>query len=147
MEQKLYDLYMTIIQTLPREENSNVDSLSFEDWRPLIFDSPEVNPDGYFIATHHDPSSGEDIYIGLKELGVDLSSGMLWAGLMGVLPEYRRRGIGMAMQSRAIAWGQRHGFARFLLQQHGASMKPCRRYFNRLGYQRLPVWHQLEKDL
>ena len=118
LEHKLYDLFMTIIQTLPREENSNVDTLSFEDWRPLIFDHPEVNPDGYFIATYRQPGEPTRTdYIGLKELGVDLSSGMLWAGLMGVLPEYRRRGIGMAMQVRAIAWG-RGAWIFHSLEQH-----------------------------
>jgi GNAT superfamily N-acetyltransferase len=100
----------------------------------------DVPRDGYFVATH-----GET-YIGLKELGVDRSTNMLWAGLMGVLPEYRRRGIGMALQARAIAYARGRGFPT-LSSSTGAVNQAMQHIFTRLGYTRLPVWHQLQKDI
>jgi len=138
-DRKLYDLYMTIEQTLPREEASEVEAMDFDTWSGVVLND-EIALDGYFVATH-----GGD-YIGLKELGVDRSTNMLWAGLMGVLPEYRRQGIGMAMQVRAIAYACARGFP-MLSSSTGAVNQAMQHIFTRLGYQRLPVWHQLQKDI
>ena len=108
-------------------------------WLRVVLND-EISLDGYFVAVLG------DAYIGLKELGVDRSTNMLWAGLMGVLPKYRRRGIGMAMQARAIAWARTRGFPT-LSSSTGAVNRAMQHIFTRLGYLRLPVWHQLQKDI
>jgi GNAT superfamily N-acetyltransferase len=138
-DRKLYDLYMIIDRTLPREEASEVQPMDFETWSRVVLND-EISLDGYFVAVLG------DAYIGLKELGVDRSTHMLWAGLMGVLPEYRRRGIGMAMQARAIAYARAKGFPT-LSSSTGAVNQAMQHIFTRLGYLRLPVWHQLQKDI
>jgi GNAT superfamily N-acetyltransferase len=137
---KLYDLYRTIDLTLPREENSEVEQISIEDWSRMTFDDPSVLQDAYFIATHGDE------YIGLKEIRVDASNNMVWAGLMGVLPEYRRQGIGMALQARTISYSRDKGFSS-LSSSTGAINQAMQAIFTRLGYTHLPVWYQLQKDI
>lgn len=139
-KRKLYDLYWTLDKTLPREERTVVQQPSFEEWSDLVFDNPEVPQDGYFVTTR-----GDD-YVGLKELGIDTSTNMIWSGLMGVLPEHRRHGIGMAMQVRAIAYARDKGYP-FLTSSTGTVNQAMQAIYSHLGYFRLPLWYQLQKDI
>jgi GNAT superfamily N-acetyltransferase len=137
---KLYNLYWQIFETLPREE-SEVSRMDFDDWVTWTLDENQVPPDCYFIVTH----DGE--YVGLKELSVDMSDKtVLQGGLLGVKPEYRRRGIALALQVRANAYARDHGY-RLIQSSTGAFHAPMQSLFAKLGYVHLYDWYQMERRL
>ncbi len=133
---KLYDLYHALEQDLPREEGEML-LMGFEDWQ-WGFNDPTTPHDAYFVAR-----CGED-YIGLKEMGQEPGSRVLQGGLMGVRPAYRQRGLGLAMQLRAIGYAREHG-CDLLKSCTGAANAPMQALFTRLGYHRDPEWLQCEK--
>jgi GNAT superfamily N-acetyltransferase len=137
---KVYNLYWQIHDTLPREE-SEVSRMDFDDWAAWTLDENQVPPDCYFIVMH----DGE--YVGLKELSVDMSDKtVLQGGLLGVKPEYRRRGIALALHVRANAYARDHGY-RLIQSSTGAFHAPMQSLFTKLGYVHLYDWYQMERRL
>jgi mycothiol synthase len=67
-------------------------------------------------------------------------------GLLGVRREYRKRGIGLAMQLHGIAYAKEHGY-RFLKTCTAVQNVPMQSLFNKLGYGRDPEWQQCQKDI
>jgi hypothetical protein len=64
-----------------------------------------VLPHAYFIAMKGDH------YIGVTEFSLyDAMPGCLTQGVIGVLPDYRRRGIGLALMSRAVDYAIRNNY-------------------------------------
>lgn len=138
-DRKLFALYLTIDRSLPAEEDHSPD-YSFEDWQQWGLNNSGLLSDAYFVALH----SGE--YIGLRELGKEPGGVNLLGGLLGVLPAYRQRGIGLAMQLRGIAYARQHGY-RLLKTCTGAVNAPMQSLFTKLGYVRDPEWLQCQKNL
>jgi mycothiol synthase len=80
-----------------------VTAREFEDWRREVFDDLHGLPEGFFLARDGDRlvgcsavhAAGEDV---LRIL------------ITGVLPEYRRRGIGRLLKLRVHTWARAHGY-------------------------------------
>jgi mycothiol synthase len=139
-DRKAYDLYWHVYDTMPREE-SDVTHMDFDDWITSMMAENPIAPEAYLIATR----AGE--YTGFKELCTDTSDDhALQGGLLGVKPEYRRRGIALALQVRANIYARDHGY-RLIKSSTGASHTAMQAMFARLGYVHLYDWYQMEKRL
>lgn len=138
-DRKLYDLYWDVSQDQPNE-GVEIEKPGFEDWLEWGIYDPIILPDAYFIAMN-----GEE-YIGLRELGKDPDSEMLLGGLLGVRKQYRKQGIGLALQLRGIAYAKKCGFPE-LKTCTARENHPMQALFDKLGYVRGPEWLQCQKDL
>ena len=138
-DQKAYDLYMALAKDVPSEYAEFTPS-PFEDWLQWCLYDPGSELNGYFVALH-----GEN-YIAWHDLYRDAGSNALLGGLLGTLPAYRQKRIGLALMLRAIA------FAR---ESHLQTFKTCtaitntrmQTLFDKLGFTRDPEWLQCQKDL
>ena len=138
-DRKLYELYWKTIEDVP-QEGDGIQKPDFAEWQNWGLNDPSILPDAYFIAT-----CGE-AYIGVRELGTYPDGDVLMGGLLGVLREYRQRGIGLALQLRGIAYARENGY-RFLKTCTAIQNAPMQFLFNKLGYCRDPEWQQCQKDL
>jgi len=138
-DQKIYDLYYTVLADVPHE-GEGVVKPAFDDWLGWGLNDPSILPDAYLLAVH-----GEE-YVGLRELGSYTDLQILMGGLLGVRRDYRQRGIALAMQLRNIAYGQKHGY-RLLKDCTAIQNAPMQAMFNKLGFQRAPEWQQCQKDI
>lgn len=138
-DRKIYELYWEVSNDVPHEETEE-EKPAFEDWLSWGFDPAATLTDAYFIATHGDR------YIGLRELYKHMDNTALLGSLLGVRQEYRKRGIGLAMQLRGIAYAREHGYAQ-LKTCTAVQNAPMQALFNKLGYTRDPEWQQCQKDI
>jgi len=138
-DHKLFELFWQVAEDVPHEE-AQVQRPNFEEWvRWGVYD-PVILHDGYFLAVQGDE------YVGLREMGVEPGSQVLISGLLGVRREFRRRGIALALELRAISYAAAHGYP--LLKTCTAAVNaPMQALFNKLGYDRAPEWLQCQKDL
>jgi GNAT superfamily N-acetyltransferase len=136
-DRKIYNLMCEVDQDLPHEGEEYLNP-AFEDWVGWGLNDPSMLPDAYFIAV-----DGEE-YIGMRELG-RYSDDALLGGLLGTRREYRKRGIGLAMQLRGIAYAREHGY-HFVKTCTAVQNVPMQNLFNKLGYARDPEWQQCQKD-
>lgn len=138
-DRKLYDLYWDVSKDQPHEGLTS-EKPKFKDWLRWGIYDPVILPDAYFIAVRGDE------YLGLRELGKDPDSDILLGGLLGVRREYRRQGIGLALQLRGLSYAKDQGYP---------ELKTCtarvnhamQALFDKLGYIRCPEWLQCQKDL
>ena len=138
-DRKVYDLYWETNADVPHEGDQS-ERPDFDEWLGWGLNDPSILHDAYFIAINRDE------YIGLRELGSYTDHDTLLGSLLGVRREYRKRGIGLAMQLRGIAYARDHGF-RLLKTCTSLQNVPMQSLFNKLGYVRDPEWQQCQKDL
>ncbi len=137
-DRKIYNLMCEVDQDLPHEGDGPNLEPPFDDWVGWL-NSPSVLPEAYFIATRGDE------YIGMRELS-RYSNDALLGGLLGTRREYRKRGIGLAMQLRGIVYARERGY-HFLKTCTAVQNFPMQNLFNKLGYARDPEWQQCQKDV
>ena len=113
---------------------------TFDEWAKWGLYDPVILQDGYTITTH-----GKE-YVGLRELGKDPDGDTLMGGLLGVRREYRKQGLGLAMQLRGIAHAKELGYS-VLKTCTAVQNYPMQALFNKLGYVRDTEWLQCQKDL
>jgi GNAT superfamily N-acetyltransferase len=138
-ERKLYDLYWEAEEDLPRE-GSLSERPDFSDWLGWGLNDPCMLQEAYFVAVH-----GKE-YVGLRELYSYGDGGVLLGSLLGVRRGYRRRGIGLALQLRGIAYARQHGY-RLLKTCTALQNTRMQALFDKLGFARDPQWQQCQKDL
>jgi mycothiol synthase len=139
-DRKIYNLYCEADEDLPREE-MEIEKTSFDEWVKWELNAPDILPDAYFIAV-----SGDNKYVGLRELYKDPDDNVILGSLLGVRRGYRKQGIGLAMQLRGIAYAREHGYPE-LKTCTAVQNIPMQRLFNKLGFARDPEWLQCEKDI
>jgi GNAT superfamily N-acetyltransferase len=137
-DRKIYELMCTVDQDLPHEGDEYREP-NFDDWVGWGLNASSVLQDAYFIAKRGDE------YIGMRDLS-SYSEDALLGGLLGVRREYRKRGIGLALQLRGIAYAREHGY-RLLKTCTAVQNIPMQALFNKLGYARDPEWQQCQKDI
>jgi GNAT superfamily N-acetyltransferase len=107
----------------------------------LWLDRPCVFPDGYFIAVE------DGGYVGLCSVNVcDAAPGQARHGTTGVVPERRRRGIGMALKRAAIHFARGKGY-RAIRTSNRPSQPAILALNERLGYTRRYASISLERCL
>ena len=75
----------------------------FEDWRREVFDELHVLPEGFFIA------SDVNRLVGCSAVHAS-SEDVLRILITGVLPAYRRQGIGRLLKLRVHGWARANGY-------------------------------------
>ena len=139
-DRKLYDLYWAVNEDVPHEAAFPSTPPCFEDFQRWFLNPAATLPDAYFIALH-----GKR-YIGLRELFTYPGSRAMLGSLLGVLREYRGRGVGLALHLRGIRYASAHGYEQ-VKTCTAVQNAPMQALFNRLGYTRDPEWQQCQKDL
>jgi mycothiol synthase len=138
-DRKIYALYWEANADVPQED-IQIEKQDFDEWVKWGLNDPTILQDAYFIAVRGDE------YVGLRELSKDPDNDVLLGGLLGVRRDYRKQGIGLAMQLRGIAYAREHGYPE-LKTCTAVHNFPMQALFNKLGYARDPEWLQCQKDI
>jgi GNAT superfamily N-acetyltransferase len=123
---KVYELHQALVNDVPEPaEHTKAD---FELWLDgYSSNNPYFIADANFMAVH-----GTNL-IGLSSLWGKLSDDTLYAGLTGVLPPYRQKGIATALKLRAAAYAQAQNTR--LIMTSNNSQNPMYRLNLSLGFQ------------
>jgi mycothiol synthase len=136
-DRRVYDLYMELAKDVPSELPEFI-LIPFEDWVKMLLEDPTTNPQAFFIAVQ----GGQ--YIALHDMGIEAPSRALLGGLLGTLPTYRNKRIGLLLILRAIKFAQHHNIPVFKTCT-AITNAPMQSLFNKLGFARDPEWLQCEK--
>jgi len=123
---RLYALRNTLDRDVPTND-VHAEPPSFEEWQKR-FDRPEHDPNALMLAAD---GSGE--WIGISQLGFQEGTGIGWTFLTGVLPEYRGRGIALALKLCAIDVARARGCPLILTENHEDNA-PMRAINRKLGF-------------
>jgi GNAT superfamily N-acetyltransferase len=93
-QQKIYDLHTTIDLDVPR--TGEYSKPSFERFAEFHWGDEHFVPETFLLAVK------EGAYIGMSELSRSPADARLHTGLTGVLREYRRQGIALALKVKGI---------------------------------------------
>jgi len=135
--QKVYNLYMQLAKDVP-SENAEFTPSPYADWEKWCLNDPTTDLDAFFIAVQ-----GEQ-YIALHELGAEPSSTVLLGGLLGTLPAYRNKRIGLTLMLRALNFARQHQMPVFKTCTARVNVQ-MQALFDKLGFARDPEWLQCEK--
>ena len=113
----------------------------FEVFVQRLIDNPDVLPGGYFIAKDRDRYIGES-FIGRTES----EPGVILQGLTGVLPDYRGRGIAMALKLHTIEYVRQLGYD-CIKTDNDSINAPMLAINNKLGFVRGDAYIHFEKWL
>ncbi|MBN1535796.1 MAG: GNAT family N-acetyltransferase [Anaerolineales bacterium] len=136
-DRRVYDLYMELAKDMP-SELPEFTIIPYEDWVKITLEDPTTSPQAFFIAVH------KDQYIALHETVIEMSDRALLGGLLGTLPAFRNKHIGLALILRAIKFAQNHNIPVFKTCT-AITNNPMQNLFNKLGFTRDPEWLQCEK--
>lgn len=136
--QNTYELYWQISKDVPSPEPPT--KPIFETFSKKLFGSPNFLPEAFWIAVDG------DTYVGTTCLWKTSDSAQLEVGLTGVIRDYRRRGIALALKLRSIAYAQTHGNPS-LKTWNDSLNDPMLAINNRLGFVRQPAWIMFKKEL
>jgi GNAT superfamily N-acetyltransferase len=116
---------------MPSDEPDS--ALTLADWKLDDFGVPDLSDDGSFVAL-----DGERA-VSLAFLAVDPSRKLAYNQMTATLPEFRRRGLALAVKLAAARWAQAHGFER-ILTENDAENTGMLAVNQRLGYR--PLYEQ-----
>ncbi len=135
---KLYELVAKAAADIPRPDKYT--PISFETFLKQQ-NHPAVLPDCCFIAEERGR------YIGMSDAErSEKEPKDLYQGLTAVLPEYRGRGIAMALKLKVIEYANRNGFE--IIKTSNASTNVGMLHINqKLGFRRHVGWIIFEKNL
>jgi mycothiol synthase len=136
-DRKVYDLYMELAKDVPSELPEFVPA-PYEDWLKWCLYDPATNPDAVALAVF------QDQYVSLHDMGVETSGQALLGGLLGTLPAFRNKRIGLALVLRAIKFAQQNSITEFKTCTAKVNLQ-MQALFNKLGFDRDPEWLQCEK--
>jgi GNAT superfamily N-acetyltransferase len=128
--QKLYELTTAVGSDVPSPEPHT--DIDYEQWLKF-FEGPNFLPDGIFVAVDGDK------YVGFSNVFASQAENHLHTGLTGVLREYRRRGIAMALKLRAVAYAKERG-ADVIRTSNESNNRGMLGINERLGFVKQPAW-------
>jgi GNAT superfamily N-acetyltransferase len=131
--QKLYDLTTEVGHDVPSPEPHT--PIDYAQWLKF-FEGPNFLPDGVFVAL-----DGER-YVGFSNLFGSQAENHLHTGLTGILNDYRRRGIAMALKLRAVAYARERGAA-VIRTENESNNRGMLSINERLGFVKQPAWINL----
>ncbi len=133
-EERLRTLYNAIQTDVPDIDPAA--TIPMESFQDRYVGSSRFLPDGNFIALDGDR------WIGLCSLWKGSKAGHMDIGLTGVLPDYRLRGIALALKLRSMAWAREQGVTR-LSTNNASTNKGMLAINERLGFVKQPAWIHL----
>lgn len=107
--------------------------LELETWKLDDFGAPDLSDEGSFVAL-----AGERP-VSLAFLTVDPARRLAYNRMTATLPEFRRRGLGLAVKTAAARWAAAHGFERIVTENESTN-EGMRAINDRLGYR--PLYEQ-----
>jgi GNAT superfamily N-acetyltransferase len=136
---KAYECFQACMRDVPSVDP--VTPTSFESFVRRGMESPGFLPHGYFIA-----KDGER-HVGLSALWKsEEAPDVVYQGLTGVLPEYRGKGIAMAMKLRGLRFLRAAGI-REIRTWNDTTNRPMLRINEAMGFVKQPGWILFEKAL
>ena len=113
----------------------------FDEFYTELFESPDLLPEGFFIALE------DDRYVGISHVWKNSAEkGTLDTGFTGVLPAYRRMGIATALKVCAVDYAQKHGFT--MIKTHNNQRNRAMLAINeRFGFVKQPAWIDYKKEI
>jgi GNAT superfamily N-acetyltransferase len=136
---KLYDLDWELSMSVPGDLAAGMGRRGLDKYVEYAISGPSALPDGFFVAV-----KGEE-YIGLSHVLESEKGVILYQGLTGVQPQYRRHKIGLAMKIRCIAYARANGYTT-IKAENDAKNLPMLAMNERLGYVRKPDVITFEKQ-
>jgi len=135
---EVFDLEMAAAQDEPGYDPSG--AMSFDQYVAHEFDTPEASPAAAFVAL-----DGERL-VGVSRLtyGAGAAPGVIHVGFTGVHPEYRGRGIAVALKLRTIDYARAHGYTS-IRTQNDATNAAMLHINAALGFQTEPAWCVFER--
>jgi GNAT superfamily N-acetyltransferase len=133
VHRKLYDLWAEVRQDVPLAPGDVRSHLGFEEWWSDV-DRPQMLPTGFFVAL-----DGEE-YVGSTQLW--LSPGepdVLRTGLTAVRRTHRRRGIALALKTRALELAKSWGYQR-VFTDNEVNNRAMLSINEQLGFTKHPAW-------
>lgn len=100
----------------------------YEDWVKQL-DGPEFDPRAVILAE----DGGSGAWVGLSTLAFQEGTNIAWTPITGVLPDYRGRGIALALKLRVIQAAQARG-CRLILTENHEDNAPMRAINKKLGF-------------
>lgn len=136
---KLYELLMTVAADMPAPDTFT--PLAFEDFKKHVVLNPDCLQDGYLIARDGERYVGlSNVFKGEKERDT------LFQQDTGVLREYRRRGIAMALKLEVVKFAKDYG-ASLIKTWNDSTNTGMLAVNQKLGFRRQIGWITFEKNL
>jgi mycothiol synthase len=131
-EHDLYEICAAGEIDMPGDEPET--ELSFEDWLQDDYGAPPLSDDGSFVAL-----AGERA-VSLAFLTVDPERRLAYNQMTATLPEFRRRGLALAVKLAAARWAAANGYER-IVTENDADNVGMLAVNDRLGYR--PLYDQV----
>jgi GNAT superfamily N-acetyltransferase len=113
----------------------------YEDFMRLLIETPVCLPDAWFIATR------DGSVVGASQLRRDAAlPDVLQQGFTCVAPEYRGRGVAMALKLQTVQYAHSHGY-REIRTRNSTRNRPMLAINEAMGFQKQPAWILVEKQL
>lgn len=136
-DRKLYALELAVERDMPSSEPYT--GYDFEHFVKRYLQSPDLSPDSWLVAL----KDGE--YVAVSTLWKAQQSPDLYNGATGTRPEWRRRGLALALKVRNILWARREGYAQIKTWNDSVN-RPMLSINERLGFRKMPAWITFRKD-
>ncbi|HSM55033.1 MAG TPA: GNAT family N-acetyltransferase [Candidatus Sulfomarinibacteraceae bacterium] len=138
-QRKLYDLDVTVNRDIPSTGEKHYPE--FEEWIPWRLEAPTFDPDAWFIALDGDH------YVAQSQGNINRDSQPVQfiTGVTTVRRPYRRLGIATALKIHAIRFAKQQGVQEIFTTND--SQNPMYQLNLKLGFQPLPSWLRVEKEL
>jgi len=135
---QVYDLYWSLMRDVPgRSEDVPP---PFEEWQTHYLYAPSLSPARYYVAL----DGGQ--YVGQTALRVKSDGATLHHELTGVRPDYRRRGIALALKVTALRMAQAECWAK-VTASNAATNRPMLVINERLGFVKEETWVTYRKNV
>ena len=131
-ENDLYEICVAGEIDMPGDEPET--ELSFEDWRQDDYGSPALSDEGSFVALAGDRA------VSLAFLTIDPERRLAYNQMTATLPEFRRRGLALAVKLAAARWAVQNGYER-IVTENEATNAGMLALNERLGYR--PLYDQV----
>jgi GNAT superfamily N-acetyltransferase len=137
-DRKLYELELAVEHDMPASEPYT--GYDFEHFVKRYLQSPDLSPDSWLVAL----KDGE--YLAVSTLWKAQQSPDLYNGATGTRPEWRRRGLALALKVKNLMWAKREGYAQVRTWNDSIN-RPMLAINERLGFRKMPAWITFVKVL